>query len=219
MINTQYPAPQADSLMKVITSTDCVAAGATGGETVAEMLGLVGRQGEYYLSAAGYLGLIERLQGESGTTWRLTPAGEDFHKASPGERIEAVKALMSEIEEVQTYVNEGEESLRSLLRRKKLSGDTVNRRVVTIIAWTTAITQPDTAAGDLEMETKAAVARRAGALAGQEVREKAKKEEVRRLAPKPVVTCPEHFMQVLPSGKCPELDCEAKIDKAADLSM
>jgi hypothetical protein len=201
MLNTSYPAPQADRLDKVAVVVDAAAAGCTTAEAIAASLDLVPRQGSYYANAAGYLGLLE-LKGDSEISeWEITAAGQAFLALTPEERIIALHEIVSQAAPVQAYLEGGEEAVEVLLGASGLSGQTIDRRLHTVISWTEAVTSPETAVPAIRTEQDGARIRAVAAALAQaerirEVREMAKAKE------RPVSFCGTCFLQMPAAGDC-----------------
>lgn len=81
--------PQANSVSKIATVVDAIAAGCVEEPDIAEAIGLSERQGAYYPHAAAALGFVEKT-GEHPSEWGLTPAGEKLFRSSSLERVEAI---------------------------------------------------------------------------------------------------------------------------------
>ena len=124
--------PQADSVSKIAAVVDAVAAGCVETVDIAEAIGVSKRQGSYYPHAAATLGLVE-ASGTSPLEWGLTPAGEEFFKASAAERAESLAEAIADNENVSAFVDGGRDVLWE--RWEHLSDTTIERRVSTIESW------------------------------------------------------------------------------------
>jgi hypothetical protein len=78
--------PQANDLDKVYRVTECVAVEGVTPDEVAEFLGIVPREGQYYGSAACALRLTRRRESVEGVFYELTEFGSDWAAAEPEER-------------------------------------------------------------------------------------------------------------------------------------
>lgn len=97
-VNTGYPFPQANSVPKLASSVDAIDAGADTDEALAMSLGVTDRQGAYYGTALGYLGLAQETS-DTPRSWQLTAAGADFLNASPADRVAILSHLYEQVGE------------------------------------------------------------------------------------------------------------------------
>lgn len=139
-----FPYPQANDLDKVALVADCVANGADTPDAIAQALGMVPREGQYYLSAAGWFGLIERDPdpGMGGATYRLAGPGEDFQRADTQTRALTLAAMVNECGDAEWAVNDPEGLVREL-EVSGLAAETAARRVATMRAWAVATADPN----------------------------------------------------------------------------
>lgn len=80
--------PQANDLNKVYRVAECLAAGGVTPEEVAEFLGVLAREGQYYGSAACALRLVRKRESVAGIFYEPTVFGTDWPNANPTERIQ-----------------------------------------------------------------------------------------------------------------------------------
>lgn len=196
-INPAFPEPQANSLEKVAAVVDAVAAGANTHEAIAETLDVTDREGAYYASAAGYLGLIDHTTGDTVTSYDVSAAGEQVLDATPQQRAWLMKSAAASTPGVDLLVNSGPDALEDYLTESGLDGTTVTRRAATIQSWWNAM-RSDQFIAELTRESAGAESRSpAAAQRAAEVRA----ERVARHA-EPDVRCPDCGNQVPLSGLC-----------------
>jgi hypothetical protein len=133
------PIPQANDLAVLATVVDAVADGCVTDTSIAEAIGMSGRQGGYYPNAAASLGLIEATGASGEREWQLTPAGATFVGLGALERCNQLSDAILESEEVQTYCEEyfdhGEYAVRKKMEDRGVSAATAARRASTIGTW------------------------------------------------------------------------------------
>lgn len=95
-VNDSYPFPQANSIPKIASTVDAIEAGADTDEALAMSLGVSDRQGAYYGTALGYLGLAQET-GDTPRAWQLTPAGAAFLNGTPDERVAILSHLYEQV--------------------------------------------------------------------------------------------------------------------------
>lgn len=131
-----HPVPQADRIEKVAAAVDAVAAGCDTAATIADALGMVGRQGAYYPNAAAFLGLLEIAHPSAPVIWQLSPLGAAFAEMAASKRAEALCAAIESSGIVDTYTLQGSDALRAEWAAYGLSEATIERRLQTAEAWT-----------------------------------------------------------------------------------
>ena len=144
VINEGFPQPQANSLEKVACVADAVAAGANTPEAIAAALDVHSREGDYYGNAAGYLGLVDTVPGESVTTYSLTSLGVLFTASDDAGRARIMQAVVAETPGVQILADESDEGLIDYLQETGLNKTTAQRRSSTITSWRQALSAADT---------------------------------------------------------------------------
>jgi hypothetical protein len=128
--------PQADSVANISAVVDAIADGCSTSASIAEAIGMAGRQGGYYPNAAKSLGLVVETNGAAPYDWRLSDAGERFVAMESSQRVDYMCDTLGDDEWVGAYLGEGEESLRDRWAADgQLSDRTINRRIVTIASW------------------------------------------------------------------------------------
>ena len=133
------PFPQADTLGTVIAALELYANETTSAADLAERLGFDERQGQYYTTAALWLGFVERSSGKIS----LSASGKEFVAASRWARF---KILFQAVAATPVF----RESIRRNLEQKPMSAGeiaelilskgfanktTAGRRAQTVIAW------------------------------------------------------------------------------------
>ncbi len=133
------PFPQADTLGTVIAAVELYAAEVAAAADLAERLRFDERQGQYYTTAALWLGLVERAQGKVALSMR----GKEFVSAS---RTARFVILFQAVAATPVF----RECIRRNLARKSMSAGeiadlilakgyanqtTAGRRAQTVIAW------------------------------------------------------------------------------------
>ncbi|MHB1845194.1 MAG: GNAT family N-acetyltransferase [Deltaproteobacteria bacterium] len=124
--------PQANSVSKIATVVDAIAAGCVEEPAIAEAIGLSERQGAYYPHAAAALGFVEKT-GEHPAEWGLTPAGEKLFPSSALKRTEAIAEAIASDHNVVALIDDGPEALAESWSH--LSDTTTARRTATIRSW------------------------------------------------------------------------------------
>jgi hypothetical protein len=140
--------PQADTLDFVFRTVDAVAQGAVTYQAIAGILGVDERQGRYYRLAAELLGFVRYVRGQNRAV--LTPAGQQFVNAQPGERARmSAEAVLRErlIQRLVPFL-ESKSSRGASRREIKQFVETVaqattpgmiHRRVSTVLSWLTSL--------------------------------------------------------------------------------
>lgn len=133
------PFPQADTLGTVIAAVELYAGETTTAADLAERLEFDGRQGQYYTTAALWLGLVERNGGKI----NLSARGREFVAASRWARF---KILFHAVAATPVF----RECIRRNLEKRPLSAEaiaelilakgfatksTAHRRAQTVVAW------------------------------------------------------------------------------------
>lgn len=95
-VNDSYPFPQANSIPKIASTVDAIEAGADTDESLAISLGVTDRQGAYYGTALGYLGLAQET-GDTPRAWQLTSTGADFLNGTPEQRVDILSHLYEQV--------------------------------------------------------------------------------------------------------------------------
>jgi hypothetical protein len=126
--------PQANSVSKIATVVDAIAAGCVEEPDIAEAIGLSARQGAYYPHAATALGFVEKTGGHP-SEWGLTAAGEKLFRSAALERAEAIASDRN----VVALIDGGPEALAESWSH--LSGTTTARRTATTAPGSSAPTR------------------------------------------------------------------------------
>ena len=135
--------PQANSLANISAVVDAIADGCCTTGAIAEAIGMSGRQGGYYPSAAHTLGLVQEINGTPPYDWELTSAGAAFVGLDAAGRVDYLHSALSEIEWIATFVKEGPEALRAdWTFDHDLSEQTLTRRLATIATWVAFMDSP-----------------------------------------------------------------------------
>ena len=150
-INDSYPFPQANSLAKLAATVDAIEAGADTDDAIAHAIGVDARQGSYYSTACGYLGLATERAAGSPRSWEVTSAGAEFLNADAPTRAAILEHTVNLIPEVRRVLNDGED-MEELLSQS-MSDSTAGRRAATINSWIDSLTDTASATADLELET------------------------------------------------------------------
>ncbi len=157
----RVPVPQADDLDKVFQVVEAVDAGLDTADEIAEILGMVGRQGNYYADAAVALRLVgiqKDMTAEGRDRFYVTDVGRQYLDAPTadraGKRRSAVlnspvlKYLSSRLGLTENgshapypppEVLKDEVRIAAVLRELGLTGNTPARRAKTITAWLDAV--------------------------------------------------------------------------------
>jgi hypothetical protein len=133
------PFPQADTLGTVIAAVELYAGEITAAADLAERLGFDERQGQYYTTAALWLGLVER----SGGKISLLARGKEFVAASRWARFKilfrAVAATPVFRECIRRNLGRNpmpaEEIVELILAKGYANKTTAGRRAQTVVAW------------------------------------------------------------------------------------
>ena len=133
------PFPQADTLGTVIAAVELYAAKITAAADIAERLGFDERQGQYYTTAALWLGLVERNGGKI----NLSARGKEFASVSRWARFEilfrAVAATPVFRESIRRKLElkpmAAGEIAELILAKDFATKSTARRRAQTVIAW------------------------------------------------------------------------------------
>lgn len=199
-INTNYPYPQANSLSKVAAVVDAVSGLADTDEGVAAAIGVVPRQGAYYATAAGYLGLLAET-GSSPRTWGLTSLGVVFLESDSDSRVELLSGLVAQIPAADTVETLGDDfyTVDEIEVGENLSTATASRRASALSSWVKTLASENSAMS-LTLESDGVAGRiidaASVASAGRErARLRAHVEPVYEV-------CPDCFMQKSASGGC-----------------
>lgn len=140
-VNTEFPYPQADRLNKVAVVIDAVGAGADTTAAIAQALDMVDRQGAYYASAAGYLGLLEQLD-TNPKTFALTDAGQQMLQAGADVRADLILQAVADVPEVGLLLDKSLAAVREHYAAAGLDAVTASRRANTIASWAATVTGP-----------------------------------------------------------------------------
>jgi hypothetical protein len=193
--------PQANSLSVISAVVDAVADGCSTTGSIAEAIGLSGRQGAYYPSAAYALGLVTEVSGGPTHEWVLSPLGAEFVGLNASERVDRLNDILSEIEWLDTYTCDGSEALRASWEKENgLSTETITRRLATIAAW--AKFYADTTRVDQEKQILAAMTGTRERAPEVVARVAAAKVAAKRVLPKR--SCPKCHISAAPAVK----ECE-----------
>lgn len=157
-MDSHVAVPQADDLDKIFGVVDIIAAGTNDATSIADRLGVVARQGHYYLAAAEQLGLVRRdishrdLNHPTETNaWALTQEGKMFHVADSDARAfkrgaivmhaPIIKHLAGRLgvkrPRVPNHVHlfEDEKFVSDAIEEMGYAPETAFRRALTIKAW------------------------------------------------------------------------------------
>lgn len=129
--------PQANDLEKVSSTVDAVSARANTSSSIAESLGVQGRQGNYYANAAEYIGLVSRHEADGEYEYRLTPNGEKFQESDSGTRKKMLNELVSATPVMRSYRESGynKESLVDTIKSSGYDDETAKRRANAFVTW------------------------------------------------------------------------------------
>lgn len=156
-INELFPVPQADNLDKLAVVTDAIYANVNTATAVAKALNVVDRQGNYYVSAAAYLGLIKPKADTSPVEYFLTLEGEIYQKAPISERIEILNTLLNEVPGVKIYLTEGAVAVETYYEALGLDTETSTRRTQTIVSWATSLNAEFLNVENLKLEVESVI--------------------------------------------------------------
>lgn len=139
-VDESFPFPQANDLEKIAVVAEAVNHDVVTADGVADVLDMSKREGAYYASAAGYLGLIEAVgHGDHDlNTYTLTSLGSSMVELNTEERSALMGRMISLVPAVQTYREDGAEEVERGLGLDGLTGATVGRRAATISSWSNA---------------------------------------------------------------------------------
>jgi hypothetical protein len=198
-VDTSFPIPQANDLEKIAAIVDVVDAGANTGDAVAETFGLSGRQGQYYMDAAGYLGFVDAVPSEAGKTYELTSLGAQMLASDNADRVAILRHVVAAVPAIQTYMAEGEDAMLNELSDAGLGDGTAERRGACATSWFQALTHDETF-DDLVGEELNGARERAGAAAAHAY--EARTLRISALAPRRAAVCTSCFMELPASGVC-----------------
>lgn len=197
-VNASYPFPQANSLTKIAVALDAVNSGADTDDGIAEALGVSERQGAYYATAAGYLGLIES-SGDSPRVWSLTNAGASFLNVDADMRADILATI---VDRIPVTVEDNEDLILSdvLDADSAINNTTAERRAATLATWRKTLSNLETATEQLKLETDGLRSR----IESAAKRSKATRTRVRKKsAPAaPLDVCQKCFTVKAASGTC-----------------
>ncbi len=145
-INEAYPVPQANNLEQVSVVVEAVGADVNTASSMALALGLDERQGNYYLSAAGYLGLVEsESDSETGlATWSLTALGQEAIASDDDERAMLIAELAASTPAVAAFREGGmDAATNAIAEAASLSDETIARRAACASSWAQTIDAAD----------------------------------------------------------------------------
>jgi len=200
-VNDDFPYPQANDLDKVSEVAYAVRAGATTPSAIAQALDVHEREGAYYADAAGYLGLVEPVQGADVRSFSVTGLGEQFALADDQDRADLVAAMVDRTPPVAVLDEEGVDGLADFYNTEGLSPQTAHRRAATISSWADQVGDPQVMAGAVRSLHSEVVHR--APVAAERAREEARVRRLSRQRVEPEVrVCPSCFMQVAASGAC-----------------
>lgn len=189
-----YPVPQADSLAKLSVAIDAIDSGIGHPETTSEAMGMVPRQGAYYLNAAGYLGIAEQ---DADGEYHLTELGEEIAQHQGEDRISALSQVVSYAPLVRAVSQDDDVAMADALG--DLGDGTSERRIATARVWANASAESDR----LTIEYAESYAKQSPGFeeAAKRSREiiRRSREQKRETAPS---FCPECFMQLPVTGVC-----------------
>jgi hypothetical protein len=133
------PFPQANSLDVIVTVADALADGPMTSDEIAQAIGKVARQGNYYPHAAASLGFVIDTATRP-VEWVLTDLGEDLVAANADDRVAIVNAAVLGYEHVHDWFEDAAELMRTMTNGG-LNEETVARRMATIASWAQFVTQ------------------------------------------------------------------------------
>ncbi|MFS0884926.1 hypothetical protein [Aeromicrobium sp. 179-A 4D2 NHS] len=206
--NDGFPLPQANDLEKVIVVVDAVAAGADTNEASADVLGVGERNGHYYMSAAGYLGLVDKNVDEFGVdTYSLTEVGQFMAEQTPADRSRMIGAMVDRMDDVQYLREHGDDALVGEYElHEELSENTATRRAACIRSWS----QQAMDSAVIEFAYGNQTSDLAQRCERGSARAQAQREEARRIAAAQTVkvgaVCPRCFMTMPLTGICDDCD-------------
>lgn len=198
-----HPLPQANDIEKVITVPRAVENGAVTGDAVAEAFGIHTREGGYYLNAAAFMGLVRKRTDDGIDVYETTSLGQAMSEADEDTRAEMTSQMIEAIPEVQTLVDEDEQTLVDDLRRAGLADSTAQRRAASLRSWLNATDDRHGLASAMGLSS-ATVTERSGLAAAraQQQRDDAKSRVAARYVEKPVAVCTSCFMALPSTGLC-----------------
>lgn len=199
-----YPYPQANDLDKVSAVVDCVAAGADTSDGVASALDVDDRQGGYYLSAAGWLGLVEKHAGEysDSDAYRLTDLGADFAEQGPQGRSATLTDMVDRLDDPERAVVDFDGLSSQLQRSENLDVSTAKRRASTMRSWAAYAADPDHFGTQIESARQDVSSRLDGARQVSAQQHTEAKRARMAAAPKRGEICEKHFIEKSLDGHC-----------------
>jgi hypothetical protein len=131
--------PQADTLGTVVAAVELYASEATTTQEVSVRLGFDPRQGDYYTTAAEWVGFVERI----GARRRLSAAGKNFVASSRTKRFKILFQAIASTPIFRDFIRRrlnGEifgkgEIAEQILAKGYASQTTPNRRATTVLTW------------------------------------------------------------------------------------
>jgi hypothetical protein len=131
--------PQADTLGTVVAAVELYAHDATTSREVSATLGYDPRQGDYYTTAAEWIGFVER----SGTERRLNAHGKKFLDSSRTQRFKMLFQAIAATPVFRKFIRRKldgkafslEEIAEEISAQGYADGSTPRRRAKTVIAW------------------------------------------------------------------------------------
>lgn len=125
--------PQANELLAVRTVLTAVSINLGDPKTIARALERSERQAAYYIEAAVGLGLIEREK--RGEPYRRTELGRRVNWLGARSALRRIAELALAVPVVQAYTSGGEAAAREYIEAAGYSGETVTRRLSSVLAW------------------------------------------------------------------------------------
>lgn len=211
-INEEFPLPQANDLDKIALTVRAVRNEAVTASAIAEVLDVTPREGDYYASAAGYLGLLESSKDEEGrTVFHSTSTGNLLDTVEGDERAEVLAEIVDQVPGVQAYLEGGEEAVLELYAMDgRVNGTTAARRAATISSWVDQTSDPGELTSRCQDSIAGGESRIADAVAAcmEEARQRRAARIAAQEAAKPKI-CMTHFVQLPATGICDQCAEEA----------
>lgn len=205
--------PQANSLAKIVSVVDAIDEGVTSQVDLARALDMEPQQGNYYATAARYLGLIDQDESEKPFVLYATPLGIDFQNSDAETRAAMISQMIPMIPEVETIRHHGgERVLLEDFKNAGLSPETAGRRIDMLRSWSNAVQDLRELEGVLREETGETRVRCNESAEARErrLRERAEREQARLIAGRHanVVNqlCDSCFQTKSLSGECGNCD-------------
>lgn len=201
-----WPLPQADNLDKVSTVVDAINGGATTSDSIGESIDAVDRQGSYYASAAGYIGLVAKHKDDLGVTqFSLTMAGQQFLNLPPEERTVMLSQMIEQTPVMQTFRDGAgnPEELTKVMRNSGLEDSVARRRTASIARWNETLANSEDLSAGISAGRLDTISRVVEASKKQEaLRSEKQKKLISSVVKQHGSICPTCFMAMSLSGTC-----------------